>query len=55
MKIQFFDQLISGFNFRDNFDLEFLQNLQGKFYTTDFIDLEEAINEKPSDLAQNAS
>ena len=22
MKIQFFDQLITGFNFRDNFDLE---------------------------------
>ena len=55
MKIQFFDQFITGFNFRDNFDLEFLQNLQGNILTNHFIDLEEAINEKPSDLAQNAS
>jgi hypothetical protein len=47
MKIQFFDQFITGFNFRDTYDLEFLQNLQGNVHSPNFIDLEEAINEKP--------
>lgn len=47
MKIQFFDQLISGFNFRESFDIEFLQNLQGTHYSTHNLDLEEAITEKP--------
>jgi hypothetical protein len=47
MKIQFFDQLIRGFNFRESLDIEFLQNLQGTLHSTHILDLEEAITEKP--------